>query len=113
MKRIILTSALILAGIIMSAASVTSNKSNNLKISKKQQVENISAFAKIYGVARWFVPSDEAAGADWNKIATDGVSKVCGCGDSDELADSLESIFDDMIPMFSIDDLPESVTTRW
>ena len=108
MKRIILTSALILAGIIMSAASVTSNKSNNSKISKKQQVENISAFAKIYGVARWFVPSDEAAGADWNKIATDGVSKVCGCGDSDELADSLESIFDDMIPMFSVDDLPES-----
>ena len=27
---------------------------------KNQQVENISAFAKVYGVARWFVPSDEA-----------------------------------------------------
>lgn len=59
------------------------------------------------------MPSDETAGADWNKIVTDGVSKVCGCGDSDELAGRLEAIFDDMIPMFSIDDLPESVTTRW
>ena len=108
MKRIILTSALILAGIIMSAASVTSDKSNNSKITKKKQVENISAFAKVYGVARWFVPSDEASGADWNKIATDGVSKVSVCGDSDELAGSLEAIFDDMIPMFSVDVLPES-----
>ena len=108
MKYIVITFALIFAGISMSSASVPTDTSNGSKISKNQQVENISAFAKVYGVARWFVPSDEAAGTDWNKLAVEGVSRVSDCRDSDELAGSLEAIFDDMIPMFSVDDLPES-----
>ena len=108
MKRIILTIALICAGITMSEASVPSDRSNDSNINKSQQIENISAFAKVYGVARWFVPSDEAAGTDWNKLAVEGVSRVSDCRDSDELADSLESVFDDMIPMLSINEAPES-----
>lgn len=108
MKRIILTIALICAGITMSDASVPSDRSNDLHINKSQQIENISAFAKVYGVARWFVPSDEAADTDWNKLAVEGVSRVSDCRDSDELADSLESVFDDMIPMLSVDEAPES-----
>ena len=108
MKRIILTIALICAGITMSDASVPSDRSNDSNINKSQQIENISAFAKVYGVARWFVPSDEAADTDWNKLAVEGVSRVSDCRDSDELADSLESVFDDMIPMLSVDEAPES-----
>lgn len=108
MKRIILTIALICAGITMSDASVPSDRSNDSNINKSQQIENISAFAKVYGVARWFVPSDEAADTDWNKLAVEGVSRVSDCRDSDELADSLESVFDDMVPMFSVDEDPES-----
>lgn len=108
MKRIILTIVLICAGITMSDASVPSDRSNDSNINKSQQIENISAFAKVYGVARWFVPSDEAAGTDWNKLAVEGVSRVSDCRDSDELADSLESVFDDMIPMLSINEAPES-----
>ncbi|MDD6364443.1 MAG: S41 family peptidase [Bacteroidales bacterium] len=108
MKRIILTIALICAGITMSDASVPSDRSNDSNINNSQQIENISAFAKVYGVARWFVPSDEAADTDWNKLAVEGVSRVSDCRDSDELADSLESVFDDMIPMLSVDEVPES-----
>ncbi len=108
MKCIILTIALICAGITMSDASVPSDRFNDSNINKSQQIENISAFAKVYGVARWFVPSDEAAGTDWNKLAVEGVSRVSDCRDSDELADSLESVFDDVIPMLSVDEAPES-----
>ena len=108
MKRIILTIVLICAGITMSDASVPSDRSNDSNINKSQQIENISAFAKVYGVARWFVPSDEAAGTDWNKLVVEGASRVSDCRDSDELADSLESVFDDMVPMFSVDEAPES-----
>lgn len=92
----------------MSDASVPSDRSNDSNINKSQQIENISAFAKVYGVARWFVPSDEAAGTDWNKLVVEGASRVSDCRDSDELADSLESVFDDMVPMFSVDEAPES-----
>ena len=76
--------------------------------SLEKRVDNIVSFAKTYGVARWFVPSDEAADTDWNKLAVEGVSRVSDCRDSDELADSLESVFDDMIPMLSVDEAPES-----
>lgn len=76
--------------------------------SLEKRVDNIVSYAKTYGVARWFVPSDEAADTDWNKLAVEGVSKVSDCRDSDELADSLESVFDDMIPMLSVDEAPES-----
>ena len=76
--------------------------------SLEKRVDNIVSFAKTYGVARWFVPSDEAADTDWNKLAVEGVSRVSDCRDSDELADSLESVFDDMIPMLSVDKAPES-----
>ena len=76
--------------------------------SMERRADNIVSFSKTYGVARWFVPSDEAARTDWNRLAVEGVSRVSDCEDSDELADSLESIFDDMIPMFSVDDIPES-----
>lgn len=76
--------------------------------SMEKRVDNIVSYAKTYGVARWFVPSDEAADTDWNKLAVEGVSRVSDCRDSDELADSLESVFDDMIPMLSVDEAPES-----
>lgn len=76
--------------------------------SLEKRVDNIVSYAKTYGVARWFVPSDEAADTDWNKLAVEGISRVSDCRDSDELADSLESVFDDMIPMLSVDKAPES-----
>lgn len=91
---------------LLSISLISTASGRNIK----RQVDNISSFAMVYGVARWFVPSDEAAGADWNKLAVEGVSRVSNCSGSEELADSLELIFDDMIPMFSVDDVPESET---
>ena len=88
----------------MSVSLILTASGQNIK----RQIDNISSFAKTYGVARWFVPSDEAASADWNELAIEGVSRVRSCGDLGELADSLESVFDNMIPMFSVDKLPES-----
>lgn len=94
----------ILCTVLMSVSLILTASGQNIK----RQIDNISSFAKTYGVARWFVPSDEAANADWNELAIEGVSRVRSCGDLGELADSLESVFDNMIPMFSVDKLPES-----
>ena len=30
-------------------------------------IENVRAFAKLYGYVRWFHPSDEASAIDWDK----------------------------------------------
>lgn len=94
----------ILCTVLMSVSLILTASGQNIK----RQIDNMSSYARVYGVARWFVPSDEAADTDWNKLAVEGVSRVSDCRDSDELADSLESVFDDMIPMLSVDEAPES-----
>jgi uncharacterized damage-inducible protein DinB len=38
-------------------------------VSAQQQIDNVAAFARVYGVARWFYPSDAAAALDWNRFA--------------------------------------------
>jgi hypothetical protein len=34
--------------------------------------ENLNAFAKAYGYVKYFHPSDEASGTDWNRFAIYG-----------------------------------------
>jgi len=41
-----------------------------------QRIANLRAFARLYGVVRWFHPSDAAAAVDWDRFAIDGVRRV-------------------------------------
>jgi len=58
-----------------------------------RQATNVAAFARLYGLIRWFHPSDEAAKADWGKLAIAGVHWVRHARDEQELAGRLESFF--------------------
>src|SRR4051794_29555225 len=40
------------------------------------QVVNLHAFARLYGVVRWFHPSDAAAAVDWDRLAIEGARRV-------------------------------------
>jgi C-terminal processing protease CtpA/Prc len=40
------------------------------------QVANLHAFARLYGVVRWFHPSDAAAAIDWDRFAIEGARRV-------------------------------------
>lgn len=64
-------------------------------------IRNVSAFADVYGLVRWFHPSDEAAEVDWNSFALYGVSKVKDCRDIDVLKRELESMFLPVAPGIS------------
>ena len=57
-----------------------------------QELENLRAFARLYGVLRFFHPSDEAAALDWNRYAVLGVARVRVARDSAELEAALEAI---------------------
>ena len=41
-----------------------------------REIDNVAAFARLYGVVRFFYPSDAAAELDWNRFAVHGVSRV-------------------------------------
>lgn len=60
---------------------------------KNRKIQNIETFARLYGYARWFHPSDEAQKIDWNKFAVLGVQKVEKIQSNKELRDTLYQLF--------------------
>lgn len=61
---------------------------------------NLHAFARAYGLVRFFHPSDEAAQADWNALALLGVEQVEGARSPAELAAALNRVLQPVAPGF-------------
>ena len=59
----------------------------------EREIDNVAAFARLYGVARYFYPSDAAAELDWNWFAVHGVAQVRPARDSSSLRDTLTRLF--------------------
>jgi C-terminal processing protease CtpA/Prc len=57
-------------------------------------VADVAAFARLYGVVRYYYPGDAVQGLNWNRFAVFGVSQVRGAHDSKALAESLRKLFD-------------------
>src|SRR6266568_7544708 len=55
----------------------------------KLGLENLQAFARLFGYIRYFHPSDAAAAADWEQIAIHSVDAVEKAQNAVELASSL------------------------
>lgn len=85
--------AVLIAALLVAASLVSPQSTDSPLPSSDAQVANLEAFARLYGVVRWFHPSDEAAEADWNRLAIEGV-RIARCAASpQELAERLESLF--------------------
>ncbi len=87
-----------LAG-IFAAATVMASES--------QEVQNLRAFAKLYGYVKYFHPSDEASRVDWDTFAIYGAKRVKDARDSDELTSVLEELFLPIAPTIQIYDSNE------
>ena len=57
-----------------------------------READNVAAFARLYGVVRFFYPSDAAADLDWNRFAVYGVSRVRAARNAAELEATLEQL---------------------
>ena len=55
-------------------------------------------FARLYGVVRYFYPSDAAASLDWNRFAIHGVKQVRDARDGKALAAALLRLFGPLGP---------------
>ena len=66
------------------------------------QIDNVTAFARLYGYVRFFHPSDEAAGLDWNRFAVYGAKQVAGCRNPQELSATLIALFQPIAPTVRI-----------
>ena len=66
------------------------------------ELDNITAFARLYGVARWFYPSDAAATLDWNRLAVVGVRRVREARTPADLQATLQQLFAPLGPGMEI-----------
>ncbi len=53
----------------------------------------LAAFARLYGVVRYFHPSDAAGEVDWDRFAIHGAARVSDCRDAEELQQELTRLF--------------------
>jgi len=67
-----------------------------------QQVENLRAFARLYGFVRWFHPSDEASEVDWTAMAIFGAGMVRDAASPEALQDALTRLFAPVAPTLRI-----------
>lgn len=65
-------------------------------------LENLTAFARLFGYVRHFHPSDEAAAADWDALAVSGVRAIEDAKDPAELAKKLEAFFQPVAPTLRV-----------
>ena len=68
----------------------------------QQEVENLVAFARLYGVARYFYPGDAALSLDWNRFAVHGVQRVREARDPADLQARLRELFTPLGPGIEI-----------
>jgi C-terminal processing protease CtpA/Prc len=65
-------------------------------------LDNLVAFARLVGYVRYFHPSDQAAGTDWDGFVIEGVRAVEGAKDADQLTQVLERLFSPIAPSVHI-----------
>ena len=90
--------AVLVAALLVAASFVMSQAPDTALPTHETQVANLEAFAHLYGVVRWFHPSDEAAEADWNRLAIEGARIVRSAVSPQDLADRLEILFHPVAP---------------
>jgi hypothetical protein len=64
--------------------------------------DHVAAFARLYGVVRYFYPSDAASSLDWNRFAVYGVRRVREATDARQLEATLQELMRPLGPGIEI-----------
>jgi C-terminal processing protease CtpA/Prc len=80
----------VLVSIALVCASASAAAAEDTRPLSEQGADNLTAFARLLGYLRFFHPSDQAADANWNRVAVAGIEAVEGAPDAASLARALE-----------------------
>ena len=91
--------------VVMALLTATLAGSSSAQVASpsEREIDNVAAFARVYGVVRYFYPSDVAAALDWNRFAVYGVGQVRLAPDTAALESALEALFAPLGPGITID----------
>ncbi|MCH9682745.1 MAG: hypothetical protein K0V04_15020 [Deltaproteobacteria bacterium] len=65
-------------------------------------IENLVAFARLYGYVRFFHPTDASRDADWAQLAIAGVQQVRDAPTLGDLSDDLQRLFEPLAPSLQL-----------
>jgi C-terminal processing protease CtpA/Prc len=68
----------------------------------EQGIHNAIAFTRLLGYVRHFHPSDQAAAADWDTLAVEGMRQIEPCEGPGQLAKALEAFFRSVAPTIQV-----------
>ena len=68
----------------------------------EQGMRNAIAFTRLLGYVRYFHPSDQAAAADWDVLAVEGMRQIEPCEGPEQLAEALEAYFRPVAPTLQV-----------
>jgi C-terminal processing protease CtpA/Prc len=68
----------------------------------EQGMRNAIAFTRLLGYVRYFHPSDQAAIADWDRFAIEGIRRVEPCEGPEQLANALGALFRPVAPTVQV-----------
>ena len=102
-------------------ASVTIVFTQSSAPPQSTEIENVVAFARLYGAVRYFYPGDAATTLDWNPVAVHGVNRVRSARDAAARQTTLEGLFAGLGPGIQIatalpappPSLPDSSLVAW
>ncbi len=97
--RRVLFILVVLFVLFLSASTATPDPTRPLT---ERALDNLTAFARLLSLVRFFHPSDAVAAADWNRVAVAGVSAVEGAADAEALARTLEDFFRPLAPTLRV-----------
>lgn len=63
---------------------------------------NLVAFTRLLGYVRHFHPSDQAAAADWDSLAVEGMRRIEPCAGPEQVAKALEAFFRKVAPTVQV-----------
>lgn len=78
---------------------------------RDRRVDNLRAFARLYGYVKYFHPSDESAALEWDKFLVYGAERVIETTSSENLRDRLKELFLPIAPtiQITVGELPPAV----
>jgi C-terminal processing protease CtpA/Prc len=97
---------LVLSGIALSlvtpAPSRAADGDERASPLRGRGLDNLTAFTRLLGYVRFFHPSDQAAGANWNRVAIAGVQAIEKATSPQDLAQRLEAFFAPLAPTLRV-----------
>lgn len=92
------------------AQPINTTRSTDKSQLSEKQVENLFAFARVYGYVKYFYPLQKKDKINWSHIAADGSQRVINASSEEDLAETLQAIFQPIAPLLKIHRPDDNIT---